>query len=90
MTNESSSPLIQVVSSMGHTTFLCAALHICAAHESAKTGSPIDWGRVCETCPFVEGCRGDWISVLDPIFRAAGLFPHVIEKRSETMGNSNQ
>ena len=47
MTNESSSPLIQVVSSMGHTTFLCAALHICAAHESAKTGSPIDWGRVC-------------------------------------------
>lgn len=56
---------------------VCAARHYIAAHESAVTGKPVQFGEICAECGYVHSCRGRWMDTAAPIFDAAGIHPTV-------------
>lgn len=58
---------------------VCAARHFVAAHKSALTKTPVDFGEVCVGCESFERCRADWLETAAPIFEGAGVFPQVIQ-----------
>lgn len=57
---------------------VCAARHFKAAHESACTGTPVDFGAVCSGCGEWEQCKGDWMKTAAPIFDAADVWPNLV------------
>lgn len=58
---------------------ICAARHFVAAHESACTQTPVDFGKVCYECEAAARCRADWLETAAPIFEGAGVFPAVFQ-----------
>lgn len=61
--------------SIDRKAVVCSARHFIAAHESAVTQQPVDFGSICIQCEFLEQCRADWIETAAPIFETAGIFP---------------
>ncbi len=64
-------------------TIICAAHHYIAAHESAKTETPVSFGEICVTCRYAEICRGDWLRAAAPLFEAANVHPTLIHPISD-------
>lgn len=60
-------------------TAICAAQHFMAAHESACTGTPVDWGAVCAVCGEAGRCDFKWTELMAPLFDATGIHPNVRE-----------
>lgn len=56
---------------------ICAAKHYIAAHESACTEKPVEFGAICEDCPELMECRGNWLDSAAPLFQAAGIYPQL-------------
>lgn len=61
-------------------TAICAARHFVAAHESACTGRPVEWGDICSECSELHECLPGLaafggIDVMDPIFFETGIHP---------------
>lgn len=56
-------------------TTICAARHYIAAHESACTGEPVDFGAVCRDCKELTKCHGNWMETAVPLFDAADIRP---------------
>lgn len=64
-------------------TATCAARHIVAAHESACTNKPVDFGGICGdryqavcSAPCVAAYGSlDWLEMMRPIFDATGIYP---------------
>ena len=56
---------------------VCAARNYVAAHESAVSGVPVDFGSPCRACEYLDSCQGDWIKMAAPVFEAAKVFPQV-------------
>lgn len=56
-------------------TVICAAKTYAAAHESACTGKPVDWGGVCAGCSEMMECKADWVKAAAPLFDAADIHP---------------
>lgn len=63
-----------------HEALICAARHYAAAHESAVTQTPVDFGAVCTGCRCFADCRADWLTTAAPVFEAAQVFPHLLRK----------
>lgn len=63
-------------------TAICAARHFVAAHESACTGQPVDWGGVCVGCSELQRCLPGlaafgWLDVMSPILSEVGIYPEI-------------
>lgn len=63
-------------------TAVCLARHTIAAHESACTQKPVDFGKVCAECSEIADCLDggrmvDWIKTTAPFFDAVGLHPQL-------------
>lgn len=56
-------------------TAICAARHIVAAHESACTGEPVEWGSPCVECSEISQCKCRWIDLMAPLFDATKIYP---------------
>ncbi len=65
---------------------VCAARHFAAAHESACTGTPVNFGQPCVQCSEWAACRGRWMETAAPIFDAAGVHPIVFRRPDEIRG----
>lgn len=63
-----------------HEALICAARHYAAAHESAVTQTPVDFGAVCTGCSCFADCRADWLTTAAPVFEAAQVFPQLLRK----------
>ena len=59
---------------------ICAARLYAAAHESAVTKIPVDFGAVCTGCSCFADCRADWLTTAAPVFEAAQVFPQLLRK----------
>ena len=62
------------------TTAICAARYFVAAHESAISGQPVNFGGPCIRCSenqrcFQKGTVLDWTEILRPLFDAVGGIP---------------
>ena len=64
-------------------TIVCSARHFVAAHESACTRQPVDFGAVCADCEYWDECRGNWLETAAPMFDAAGIHPKVLRPSAE-------
>ena len=63
---------------MDRLPIICAARHFAAAHESACTGEPVDFGAICSECEGWPECRGNWTKTAAPIFDAAKVWPKLL------------
>lgn len=66
---------------ISEATAVCCARHFAAAHESACTQKPVDWGGVCIGCSATEICKFDWVNTMRPVFEAADVHPDCFRPR---------
>lgn len=62
------------------STVYCATQHFIAAHKSACTEQPVDFGAVCAGCKHFNECKGNWIETMTPMFDFTEIYPTAIQE----------